>query len=454
MTGFKDMINLKQASEAIAGCEKQFSLEHRIFNCTIAFSIAIFIPAILFMMFQGSWPVVGLIAGCIVGYSGIYWLSRFKNKLQSAVLFFYIIVSMLMSTMWIVDRGPMGSTVFFFFALLLVIIFTAEKPLIYIVVMLLDIVLLAIIDGPIQEQIHWTVPPSEIGQVTALLSAVVYAAILAMFYRQLINRRHDDTFIDVIEQVTREIATVNQTADTLAESSDQLLKSTLQQKSATEQLATTTEELNATAEQNNQLADAALDAIKDTEIHLDVSKGNIEKLSQSIEKISSSSADIQSIIDVINDISFQTNILSLNAMIEASRAGASSGGFQIVALEVKKLADLSAEAAGNISKLLKENMRSVQEGVELSNTTRAVFEDIEQRIIPLAETIYKVSDSSAEQNEAIRQISIGLMDIDRAVDNNKNLAEETATTASELRKNAISLKQVVKILKESSQKNN
>ncbi len=445
-------MDFKQTLHVIAGSDEHFSLEHRIFNCTAAFAMAIFLLAVCFMAFQGSWPVVALIAGCLLIDSYVYWLSRFQKKLQAALFFFYVVAGVAINGMWMVDRGPMGSATFFFFVLLLVITFTAEKPVRYLVVMLLDIILLGIVDGPVQEAINWSVPVSDLGQNAAIFFAVVFSSILAMFYRQLITSKHDETFLGVIEQLTLESDIVNQSADTLAESSDQLLKSALQQKSATEQLATTTEELSATSEQNNHLADAALDAIKDTEIHLDVSKANIEKLSESIEKIRGSSAEIQSIIDVINDISFQTNILSLNAMIEASRASESSGGFQIVALEVKKLADRSAEAAENINKLLKQNLHSVEEGVELSDTTKAVFDDIAQRIVPLAETIYKVSDSSSEQNEAIRQISVGLMEIDRAVDDNKNLAEETSMTAEELRKNSSSLKQVVNVLKERSQK--
>lgn len=246
-----------------------------------------------------------------------------------------------------------------------------------------------------------------------------------------------------IARMAVDTTVVTRSADQVADSGERLLAAAIQQKTAIEQLATTTEELNATAEQNNILANSARSGIKDTEDHLQVSKADILQLVSSMNQVRSSSEEIQSINNVINDIAYQTNILSLNAMIEASRSSEAGGGFKVVALEVKRLAERSAKAAETINKLLESNFIAVKQGVTLSETMRQRFEEIMAKIQPLAVSIQNVSDASHEQSEAIRQITRGLNDIDRAIEENQRLARTSAMTAKELRSNALALMEVV-----------
>ena len=246
-----------------------------------------------------------------------------------------------------------------------------------------------------------------------------------------------------IASMAVDTSVVSRSADQVADAGERLLAAAIQQKTAIEQLATTTEELNATAEQNNILATSAKTAIKDAEEQLQVGKADILQLESSMGQIRSSSEEIQTINNVINDIAYQTNILSLNAMIEASRSKESSGGFKVVALEVKRLAERSSKAAENINKLLDGNMVAVKLGVDLSEMMRQRFEQIADRIEPLGTVIQNVSDASFEQSEAIRQITEGLNDIDRAIQENQRLAETSSATAKELRSNAVSLMNVV-----------
>ncbi|CAA0110998.1 Methyl-accepting chemotaxis protein III [BD1-7 clade bacterium] len=242
-----------------------------------------------------------------------------------------------------------------------------------------------------------------------------------------------------VAELAAESTVVNQTADSLAISGDQLLASTIEQKSAIQQLVVTTEELSATAEQNSRLAAEAMSAIKDTEVHMTISLNDIQQLLDTINKIKTSSGEIHNINGVINDLAYQTNLLSLNAMIEASRLGDGNGGFKVVALEVKKLAERSAEAAANINELLEQNLQSVQQGVTVSDTMRVRFDEIEARFIPLAEMVQNVYDASFEQNEAIRQIMVSVNDFDRSLENNQALAEGSSNMAGELRNNSASL---------------
>jgi hypothetical protein len=277
---------------------------------------------------------------------------------------------------------------------------------------------------PLTRAFNWI-----IAFITIIAIVVIYERMNTQLKRERDAER--DRYKDVA-RVALESSVVSESAESLALSGKELLDSTIQQKTAIEQLATTTEELGATAEQNAHLTISAKSAIKDTEAHLLISKADILQLVSSMNQMRTSSEEIQSINNVINDISYQTNILSLNAMIEASRSSEASGGFKVVALEVKRLAERSAKAADNINKLLDSNFASVQQGVTLSETMQVRFDEIEQYIKPLADAIQNVADASAEQNEAIRQIVGGLADIDRAVESNKELAAKTSNMANQM----------------------
>lgn len=360
----------------------------------------------------------------------------------SAVLFVGILVT----------GGPMGTEVHpilmivAIFAFLLIgkqggIIWTAMIGLIYFALVAMNVAHVPFMN----------LPPEEVRGALRIFNWSVsffVVAALAMIYESINARVIHER--DIEREKFKHIATVavdssivTKSADSLAATGERLLGAAIQQKTAIEQLATTTEELSATAQQNTVLANSAKIAIKDTEDHLKVSKADILQLVSSMNQVRTSSEEIQTINNVINDISYQTNILSLNAMIEASRSSEASGGFKVVALEVKRLAERSAKAADNINKLLDTNFASVKQGVNLSETMQQRFEEISARIQPLALTIQNVSDASYEQSEAIRQITMGLNDIDKAIEENKFLAQESSVTARELRNNAVSLMEVV-----------
>jgi methyl-accepting chemotaxis protein len=171
-------------------------------------------------------------------------------------------------------------------------------------------------------------------------------------------------------------------------------------------------------------------------------------LVNSVEDVKESGEEIQAINNLINEISYQTNILSLNAMIEASRSGDDGGGFKVVALEVKKLAERSAKAAADINTLLEKNAKSIGKGVDLSNTMQQRYQVITEEIKPLALSIKQVSDSSFEQTRAIRQISDGLQDIDKSAQESRSLAIETSQMAADLQSNSQQLLSAMNALKE------
>ncbi len=324
-------MKFQKTLDAITGSANDFALEHRIFNAAIVICLSSSLPGFFYMLIAGIIPLAILLFFTNIFYSYIYWLCRYNNQLQKGVFLFGIWQIINLNIFWLVDYGVRGATGPLLFVVVVMVVFTSDKPKNYLIIMFIDLVLLCIFDSYLEKLITFQIPYVESAQEVSLIFSFFYLTILILLYKQLIRRRLDSTYYDVMDQLNTQSATVNQSADILAGTSQQLLDFALQQKSATEQLAVTTEELGATADQNQQLASTAMNTIKEVDRRISHNKNNVDVLVNSINDIKHSSQEIQTINNVINDIAYQTNILSLNAMIEASRIEGSNGGFKVVA---------------------------------------------------------------------------------------------------------------------------
>jgi len=124
-----------------------------------------------------------------------------------------------------------------------------------------------------------------------------------------------------------------------------------------------------------------------------------------IESIQQASSDVHEIIETIGDIAGQTHLLAFNAAIEAARAGEHGKGFSVVANEVRKLAEKSALATREISKLINETVSRVGEGTRLSNEVEHAFERIVDSVSKTSASIGQIHASTSEQASATRDVS-------------------------------------------------
>jgi len=267
---------------------------------------------------------------------------------------------------------------------------------------------------------------------------------IVFIYEQMNTRLKEERDIEKnrykdIATMAVESSVVDESAAEVADTGDVLFNLAMEQEVAIEQLATVTEQIRTTSEQNNLLATNAMDAVKDTEHRVTGSMSDLTKLVAAMNGIQASSQKIQKVNNMIDEIASQTNLLSLNAMIEASRSGESNNGFKVVALEVQSLAERAAKAAKEINGLLGENFSSVSEGVNLSSTMQTQFDEIEDKMQPLTTLISSVFNAGAEQSEGIYQITLGLQDLGRAAEANKLKAELSSQTALRLQENAAAL---------------
>jgi methyl-accepting chemotaxis protein len=133
--------------------------------------------------------------------------------------------------------------------------------------------------------------------------------------------------------------------------------------------------------------------------------GAVEKVVASMQSIAESSEHIYEIIDVISDIAEQTNLLALNAAIEAARAGEHGKGFAVVADEVRKLAERSAESTKEIADLIKKSTKKVEEGKQLTDSSRGALDQIVVAVGKTRDIINNISLTMTEQTRSTQEVS-------------------------------------------------
>jgi methyl-accepting chemotaxis protein len=146
---------------------------------------------------------------------------------------------------------------------------------------------------------------------------------------------------------------------------------------------------------------------------------------RAVEQTVTAMKDIAGRISIIEEIARQTDLLALNAAIEAARAGEHGRGFAVVASEVRKLAERSQTAAGEISKLATS---SVDVAVRAGELLARLVPDIQNT----AQLVQEISAASNEQNTGSQQINAALQQLDTVIQQNAQASEEMAATAEEL----------------------
>lgn len=209
-------------------------------------------------------------------------------------------------------------------------------------------------------------------------------------------------------------------------SGSQELSSTAEQMSqgATEQAAST-EEASSSMEQMSANIKQSSENAQQTERIAVKAAGDAEKGSAAFEETVEAMRQITEKITIIEDIARQTNMLALNAAIEAARAGEQGKGFAVVAEAVRKLAERSQAAAGDINNL---SLNSVQIAEDAGNLLRKIVPDIRRT----AELIQEISAASNEQNAGAGQINTAILQLDQVTQQNASASEEMSATSEEL----------------------
>lgn len=211
-----------------------------------------------------------------------------------------------------------------------------------------------------------------------------------------------------------------------------LSEGTSEQASTIKKLSATVEELSNRIKSNAQMSKEANLNFKEMDTEINTSNCYMNDMVQAMKEISNKSHEIGKIIKTIEDIAFQTNILALNASVEAARAGSSGKGFAVVADEVRNLAIRSAEAAGTTSILIQDTIKSVSSGDKILNQTAKSLLNVVSGSKFINDTINEISSATQVQAVSVEQILFGIEQISKIIQNNSSIADEDAATSEEL----------------------
>lgn len=240
----------------------------------------------------------------------------------------------------------------------------------------------------------------------------------------------------IVEKLQDVVGEVRTAADNVVTWSGELSTNSLKLSQGASEQAASVEETTSSMEQMAANIQQNADNSNQTEkISLKVA-GDAEESGRAVVQAMTAMKEIATKISIIEEIARQTNLLALNAAIEAARAGEQGKGFAVVAAEVRKLAERSQNAAGEISELSASSVRVAEQAGEM--LTRLV-PDIKKT----SELVQEISASSNEQNTGTEQINQALQQLDQVIQQNASASEEMASTSKELASQAHQLRATI-----------
>ena len=203
------------------------------------------------------------------------------------------------------------------------------------------------------------------------------------------------------------------------------------QAASLEETAAALEEITGITKNNTQNAHKMSNLSKDVKDSVILGENLANKTAFSMDEINAKVEAINEAIEVIDQIAFQTNILSLNAAVEAATAGEAGKGFAVVAQEVRNLANRSAEAAKEIKDLVENATSKTNDGKKISDEMKAGYSNLNKLISETIDIIQDVSIASSEQLKGIEQINDAVAILDRVTQENASEASNVALIANE-----------------------
>lgn len=249
----------------------------------------------------------------------------------------------------------------------------------------------------------------------------------------------------VLEQISFAAEQVTVGSRQMADSTIALSRGTTEQASAVEELTASIDEISSKIKMNAENTKKVNDIADNTKINAIKRNSEMKLMLQAMNEINISSKNISKIIQVIDEIAFQTNILALNAAVEAARAGKYGKGFNVVAEEVRNLAERSARAAKETTEIIEDSIVKIGVGTKIANQTAKALDNIVKDIQDVANIIGHISEASEEQATGILQVSQGVAQISEVVQSNSATAEESAASSEELAGQAEVLKEQVQM---------
>ena len=244
-------------------------------------------------------------------------------------------------------------------------------------------------------------------------------------------------------RIAESVQAIRAASGEISQGSNDLASRTERQASALQETVATMTEISATVSMNAQNSEQSRKLAAEALASAEDGGKAVASVVTAMSGIEGSAARIAEIIQVMEEISFQTKLLALNAAVEAARAGETGKGFAVVAQEVRSLADRSRQASQQIRDLIAVSSKEVGQGVKLSGEAGEALTSIIDTVRRVAEIAPEIAAGSREQARSITEINKALSDLDAATQQNAALVEQSSAAAASLADQAGQLVSVV-----------
>lgn len=245
-----------------------------------------------------------------------------------------------------------------------------------------------------------------------------------------------ESFLKIGEQMRSTLLTIRNASGEISNGTEQLncaaedlARGCTDQAMQVSDLMSVIETMTMSMEENAKEAEESARIAADASDALEKGNRKMQELKDAIAEISVCSEQIGTIIGTIEDIASQTNLLSLNAAIEAARAGDAGRGFAVVAEQVKNLANESAKAAGRTTELIETTVTVMNRGIVIADETSEDMKEVMKSTTVATEKINQIVEMLEKDVERMHEVNDSIEQVSSVVDNNSATSEETAAVS-------------------------
>lgn len=267
---------------------------------------------------------------------------------------------------------------------------------------------------------HWV--------VTGCLSTIIISQYIAW----LVSANIDKSVNKVLENLSKTSASLMSLSKELTTNAQRLAEGSGEQAASIQETSSTLEESSSMVSQTTQNTKEANTLARQTKEAAEKGDLEMKTMLEAMKELKASSGEISKIIRVIEEIAFQTNILSLNAAVEAARAGDAGKGFAVVAEEVRNLAQRSAQAAKDTTLIIESNINLSERSLTITEQVGYSLTEINNESNKVSELLDEITTASQEQEMGINQINKAISQMEQVIQSNAAMAQNSAQSANEL----------------------